>query len=64
MRKISHPSHDALGEVESSTPVGSDQHREVVIAMATFSDEVVVGNPDTTARETVDALVDTGATFQ
>ena len=44
-------------------PVGSDQHREVVIAMATFSVEVVVGNPDTTARETVDALVDTGATF-
>ena len=31
--------------------------------MGTFSVVVVVGNPDTTARETVDALVDTGATF-
>lgn len=31
--------------------------------MGTFSVEVVVGNPDSTARETVDALVDTGATF-
>ena len=31
--------------------------------MGTFSVAVVVGNPDTTARETVDALVDTGAAF-
>ena len=31
--------------------------------MGTFSVQVSVGNPDSVARETVDALVDTGATF-
>ena len=31
--------------------------------MGTFSVPVTVGNPDSAARETVDALVDTGATF-
>lgn len=31
--------------------------------MGTFSVEVVVGNPASVARETVQALVDTGATF-
>ena len=31
--------------------------------MGTFSVDLVVGNPDSTARETVVALVDTGATF-
>ena len=31
--------------------------------MGTFRVEVTLGNPDTDARETVDALVDTGATF-
>ena len=31
--------------------------------MGTFSVAVVLGNPDTAARETVDSLVDTGATF-
>ena len=31
--------------------------------MGTFSVEMTVGNPDSAARETVEALVDTGATF-
>ena len=31
--------------------------------MGTFSVPVTVGNPDPAARETVDALVDTGSTF-
>ena len=31
--------------------------------MGTFSVSATVGNPDSAARETVDALVDTGATF-
>ena len=31
--------------------------------MGTFRVAVTVGNPDSDARETVDALVDTGATF-
>ena len=31
--------------------------------MGTFRVTVTVGNPDAAARETVDALVDTGATF-
>lgn len=31
--------------------------------MGTFSVEVVVGNPESMARETVLALIDTGATF-
>ena len=31
--------------------------------MGTFSVEMMVGNPDSAARETVEALVDTGATF-
>ena len=31
--------------------------------MGTFRVEVILGNPDSDARETVDALVDTGTTF-
>jgi predicted aspartyl protease len=31
--------------------------------MGTFRVSVAVGNPDSTARETVEALVDTGSTF-
>lgn len=31
--------------------------------MGTFSVQMTVGNPNATARETVEALVDTGATF-
>ena len=31
--------------------------------MGTFSVQATVGNPDTAARETVSALVDTGSTF-
>ena len=31
--------------------------------MGTFRVEVILGNPDSDARETVNALVDTGATF-
>ena len=31
--------------------------------MGTFTVPLTVGNPDSAARETVDALVDTGATF-
>ena len=31
--------------------------------MGTFRVEVILGNPDSGARETVNALVDTGATF-